>query len=113
MIDIGVHVNAPAAAVASEHDHPEGDKSMAGVEEVRAGIALANQKASESVAALQQATLSLEEAQQALANATQGSGQEEIQHAYGMLAEAAQSLNGVQGTINASITSAENYAGRL
>ena len=86
---------------------------MAGVEEVRAGIALANQKASESIAALQQATLALEEAQQALASATQGSSQEEIQHATGMLAEAAQSLTGVQGTINASITSAEGYAGRL
>ncbi|GAA2783633.1 hypothetical protein [Saccharopolyspora taberi] len=86
---------------------------MAGVEEVRAGIALANQKASESIAALQQATLALEEAQQALAAATQGSSQEEIAHATGMLAEAAQSLAGVQGTINASITSAEGYAGRL
>lgn len=86
---------------------------MAGVEEVRAGIALANQKASESIAALQQATLALEEAQQALAEATQGSGQQEIQHAHGMLAEAVQSLNGVQGTINASIDSAEGYAGRL
>lgn len=86
---------------------------MAGVEEVRAGIALANQKANESIAALQQATLALEEAQQALANATHGSNQDEIQHATGMLAEAVQSLSGVQGTINASITSAEGYAGRL
>ncbi|QGK68614.1 hypothetical protein GIY23_02715 [Allosaccharopolyspora coralli] len=86
---------------------------MAGVEEVRAGIALANQKASESVAALQQASMSLEEAQQALADATQGSGQEEIMQAHGMLAEATQSLSGVQGTINASISSTEGYAGRL
>ncbi|WP_374727423.1 hypothetical protein [Haloactinomyces albus] len=86
---------------------------MAGVEEVRAGIALANQKASEGIAALQQATLALEEAQQALATATQGSSQEEIQHAYGMLAEATQTLNGVQGTVQASISSTEGYAGRL
>jgi uncharacterized protein (DUF2342 family) len=86
---------------------------MAGVEEVRAGIALANEKASESIAALQQATQALEEAQEALTTATQGSAQEEIQHAHGMLAEAMQSLNGVQGTISASISSAESYAGRL
>ncbi len=86
---------------------------MAGVEEVRAGIALANQKATEGIAALQQAALVLEEAQQALATATQGSSQDEIQHAYGMLAEATQSLTGLQGTINASISSAEGYAGRL
>ncbi|GAA4851754.1 hypothetical protein [Saccharopolyspora rosea] len=86
---------------------------MAGVEEVRAGIALANQKCSEGVAALQQAALSLEEAQQALTTATQGSTQEEIQHAQGMLAEAIHTINTVQGTVHASITSAENYAGRL
>lgn len=86
---------------------------MAAVEEVRAGIALASQKASEGIAAIQHASLALEEAQQALAQATQGSGQEEIHHATGMLAEALQSLGGVQGTVNASINSAEGYAGRL
>ena len=42
---------------------------MAGVEEIRAGIALANEKASASIAALQQAAQSLEEAQQSLAQA--------------------------------------------
>ncbi|WP_221568949.1 hypothetical protein [Alkalihalobacillus sp. TS-13] len=86
---------------------------MAGVEEVRAGITLANQKAYEAIAGLQQATLILEEAQQALANATQGSGQEEIQHSYGMLAEAVTTITGVQGTINVSILKAEEYSNRL
>ncbi|RCW43653.1 hypothetical protein DFQ14_106131 [Halopolyspora algeriensis] len=86
---------------------------MTGVEEVRAGISLATQKASDGIAALQQATLALEEAQQALAAATQGSSQEEIQHAYGMLAEVTQNISGAQGTLNAVISSAEGYAGRL
>lgn len=86
---------------------------MAGVEEVRAGVNLATQKATEGIAALQQATMSLEEAQQALASATQGSGQEEIQHAHGMLAEVIQTITGAQGTINACITTAEGYANRL
>ncbi|MBE9373988.1 hypothetical protein IQ251_05960 [Saccharopolyspora sp. HNM0983] len=86
---------------------------MAGVEEVRAGINLATQKASESIAALQQAAMSLEEAQQALVSATQGSGQQEVQHAHGMLAEAIQTITGAQGTVNACITTAEGYADRL
>jgi replicative DNA helicase len=86
---------------------------MAGVEEVRAGIALANQKMQEGIAALQQTHLVLEEAQAALANATQGSTQEDMQHAHGMLAEALQTINGVQGTLNATIASAEGYSGRL
>jgi len=46
---------------------------MASVEEVRAGIQLANQKAAESIAALQQAGQAIEQAQGALINATQGS----------------------------------------
>jgi hypothetical protein len=86
---------------------------MAGVEEVRAGISLANQKMQEGIAALQQATLVLEEAQSALVTATQGSTQEEMQHAHGMLAEVMQTISGAQGTIHATISSAEGYAGRL
>ncbi|MER5388206.1 hypothetical protein [Saccharopolyspora sp. NPDC002686] len=86
---------------------------MAGVEEIRAGISLATQKAQESMAAIQQAILTLEEGQQALAAATQGSGQEESQQAQGLLSEAIQTLSGVQGTINASTQAAEGYASRL
>ncbi|GAA4885240.1 MULTISPECIES: hypothetical protein [Saccharopolyspora] len=86
---------------------------MAGVEEVRAGIALANQKTTESIAALQQAAMGLEEAQQALAEATQGSAQEEMQHAHGSLAEVIQTLVGAQSILNATIASTEGYAGRL
>ncbi|MEU5849695.1 hypothetical protein [Saccharopolyspora shandongensis] len=86
---------------------------MAGVEEVRAGIALANQKMQESIAALQQGNLALEEAQSALVTATQGSSQEEMQHAHGMLAEVMQTISGVQGTLNATINATEGYAGRL
>ncbi len=87
--------------------------TMGSVEEVRNGIARAVQKASEGIAALQQAILSLEEAQQTLSNATQGNTQEEILTVNGMLAEAEQSIIGIQGTINASISVAESYAGRL
>ena len=61
---------------------------MPGVDEIRAGIALANEKASASIAALEQAAQSLQEAQQSLAQATAGSTQEEISQAHGLLAEA-------------------------
>jgi hypothetical protein len=86
---------------------------MAGVEEVRAGIALANQKMQEGIAALQQTNLALEEAQTALVTATQGSTQEEMQHAHGVLVEVMHAISGVQGTLNATIASTEGYAGRL
>lgn len=86
---------------------------MAGVEDVREGIARAKEKAGESISAIQQAALALDEAQAALHQATQGSGQDEIHQARNMLVEAVQNLTLVQGTVNASITSAEGYAGRL
>ncbi|MPY78626.1 MAG: hypothetical protein GEV04_09040 [Actinophytocola sp.] len=86
---------------------------MAGVEEIRAGIALANEKASASIAALQQAAQSLEEAQQSLAEATSGSSQDEVNQAHGMLAEALQSITGTQSTIQACMSSADAYSARL
>jgi hypothetical protein len=86
---------------------------MTGIEEVRAGIAQANHKADESLAALNQAILSLQEGQQALAAATRGSNQDEIQQALGTLTEAEQCLTGVQGNINATMSTIEGYAARL
>jgi hypothetical protein len=86
---------------------------MAGVEEIRAGIALANNKASDAIAALQQAALQLDEARTALMAATEGSGQADIVAAHGLLAESVQTIAGLRATILASITSAEGYAARL
>jgi hypothetical protein len=86
---------------------------MAGVEEIRAGIALANEKASEGIAALQQAEQALVEAQQSLANATSGSSQQEVSQAHGLLAEALSGISGMQSTIQACISSADSYSARL
>lgn len=86
---------------------------MAGVEEIRAGIALANEKASAGIAALQQAAQSLEEAQLSLSQATQGSTQHEVSQAHGLLAEALQGINGMVSTIQAGISAAESYSTRL
>jgi hypothetical protein len=94
-------------------DLPKEYRFMPGVEEIRAGIALANEKASASIAALQQAAQALEEAQQSLAQATSGSAQEDVSQAHGLLAETVQGITGMQSTILACITSAENYSARL
>lgn len=86
---------------------------MASVEEVRSGIALASEKARASMAALAEAGNALEEAQSALAATTQGSADDEIAQAHGLLAEAQQAITGAQGTVNAGIAATENYSGHL
>ncbi|WP_406690371.1 hypothetical protein REH65_31385 [Saccharopolyspora sp. ID03-671] len=86
---------------------------MSGVEEIRAGIALASEHGREAYAAIQQAKTKLEVAQGSLRQLTEGTTQEEVRAASGGLAEALQSLDGVQGIVDASITAAEGYASRL
>jgi hypothetical protein len=86
---------------------------MASVEEVRAGIQLANQKANESIAALQQAGQAIEQAQGALVNATQGSSQSDADQASNLLAQAVQTLGDVARNVTAAISTAEGYAARL
>jgi hypothetical protein len=86
---------------------------MAGVEEIRAGIAVANEKSLAGIAAITQASLQLDDARSALMAATQGSSQADVAQAQGLLAEALQILAGAQASIQASISSAEGYAARL
>jgi hypothetical protein len=86
---------------------------MASIEEVRAGIALANDKASESMGALQQAHESLEQAQSALLQVTEGSNQADVSEANGLLAQAVGSLAEVQQQVNAAIQASEGVANRL
>jgi ATP/maltotriose-dependent transcriptional regulator MalT len=86
---------------------------MASIEEVRAGIALANQKASESLGALQQAHSQLEEAQQSLTRVTEGSGQSDVHDANGQLRQAVQSISEVQQLVRSAISTAEGISQRL
>ncbi len=86
---------------------------MASIEEVRAGIALANDKASESLGALQQAHSSLEQAQGALLRVTEGSGQGDVSEANGLLAQAIGSITEVQQAVAAAISASEGVANRL
>ena len=65
---------------------------MASIEEVRAGIGLATDKASESLGALEQAHSSLEQAQGMLMQATEGSSQADAPEATGLLTQAISSI---------------------
>jgi hypothetical protein len=86
---------------------------MASIEEVRAGIALANEKASESIGALQQAHSSLEQAQGALMRVTEGSTQADVNDANGLLAQAVSTVLEVQQSVASAIQAAEGVANRL
>lgn len=86
---------------------------MASIEEVRAGIAAANEKATESLGALQQAHASLEQAQGSLMRATEGSGQADVTEANGLLAQAVGSIEEVRQQVSAAISASEDVANRL
>ena len=86
---------------------------MASFEEVRAGIALANEKASESLGALQQAHSALEQAQGMMLRVSEGSGQADVSEANGLLAQAVGSVIEVQQAVAAAIQASEGVAARL
>lgn len=86
---------------------------MASVEQVRAAIALANDKASESVAALQSASTAIEDAQRAFAAAAEGSAQSEAEQINGLFAQALSDISDVQGSVTAAMSTADTYAARL
>jgi hypothetical protein len=86
---------------------------MASIEEVRAGIAQANEKASESLNALQNAQASLEQAQNELQRITEGSSQSDVNEANNMLATAVSGIGDVQQAVQAAIKASEGVASRL
>lgn len=86
---------------------------MASIEEVRAGIAQANEKASESLNALQNAQASLEQAQSELQRITEGSAQSDVNEANNMLAQAVSGIGDVQQAVQAAIKASEGVASRL
>lgn len=86
---------------------------MASVDEVRQEVARAKDKADESLAKIQEAITSLDEARTALHGATHDSAQDDVHQAYGSLSQAVSNLTAVQGAIRSGITQAEGYAGRL
>jgi hypothetical protein len=86
---------------------------MASIEEVRSGIALAVDKASESLGALQQAYASLEQALGVLVHATEGSPQADVSQATSLFSQAVGGTQEVQQAVRAGIDEAEGVANRL
>ena len=85
---------------------------MASIEEVRAGIALANDKASESLGALQQAHSSLEQAQGALQRVTEGSEQADGRRRTGCSPRPSAASSEVRQQVAAAIQESEGVANR-
>ena len=83
--------------------------------EVRSGIALANQKASESLGALQQAALLPAGGGAAveLTRVTEGSSQADVDEANGQLQQAVQNISEVQQLVRSAISTAEGVSQRL
>lgn len=86
---------------------------MASIEEVRAGIALAVDKASESLGALQQAYASLEQALGVLIHSTEGSPQADVSRATGLFSQAVGNVQETQQAVRAGMTEAEAVSSRL
>lgn len=93
--------------------HAGGSSTMASIEEVRAGIAAANDQASQSLGALQQAHSSIEQAQGIMMRVSQGSAQADVSEVNGMLAHAAGSVMEVQQMVASAIRTAESVGARL
>ncbi|GLZ41905.1 hypothetical protein [Actinokineospora sp. NBRC 105648] len=83
---------------------------MAGVEQIRAGIAVATEKSQAAVAAIVHASLEIDDARAALLT---GGGHPGLAEALDLLADAQHGLDAAQGTLRASMTSAEGCAARL
>ncbi len=86
---------------------------MASFEEVRAGIALANDKASESLTALQQAHTALEAAQGMMLRVSEGSDQTDVSDANALLSQAVTAVVEVEAAVTAAIQVSEGVAARL
>ena len=86
---------------------------MASIEDVRAGIMLAVDKAGESLGALQQAYASLEQALGLLMHATEGSPQADVSRAVGLFSQAVGNVQEVQQAVKAGMTEAEAVGARL
>ncbi|MDA3649829.1 hypothetical protein LZ318_35175 [Saccharopolyspora indica] len=86
---------------------------MSGVEDIQAGIVQASSKARESIDQIERAISDLESGLNALTSAAQGSEQEEVQRAPGMMNEAIQVISDVKRALGFSMDAVENYANRL
>jgi hypothetical protein len=94
--------------------HPRETRSIvASIEEVRAQLASANDKASEVLGQLQGIGSGLEEAQAIISRTTEGSGQADVSEANTAFAAAANGINDVMNQVQAGISSNEAVMNRL
>jgi len=108
--------SAPAPSVMPPRaatTHAGGSSTMSSIEEVRTGIAAANDQASQSLGALQQAHSSIEQAQGIMMRVSQGSAQADVSDVNGMLAHAAGSVVEVPQMVTSAIRTAESVGARL
>ena len=86
---------------------------MSSIEEVRAALMAANERANEGLGAVQQAHACVEDAQAQVMRAIEGSGQSDAAEANGLLAQATATLDEVRQQVAAAISSTESVANRL
>ncbi|MEU5694886.1 hypothetical protein [Actinosynnema sp. NPDC020468] len=86
---------------------------MASIEEVRAAIAQAVDKAGQSAQALQQAADLAEDAQALLRQATQGSDQSDVEQANAQFAQVVSGVGDLRKHLEAGITQADGIQSRL
>ena len=86
---------------------------MASIEEVRAGIAAANEHANSALGAVNQAINEMEDALGTLMHAVDGSGQADATHSISMWAGAKNNLEEARQQISAGTSMAEEINGRL
>lgn len=108
----GKDIKSPLAAAATGGG-TSGGSGMASIEEVRAGVDAAKEKASESLGALQQAQSGLEEAQAQMVQVTEGSGQAAASEANAALAQAVTAVTEVSQQVQVAIEASEQFAGQL
>jgi len=86
---------------------------MTNIQEVRAAIAKAIEKAGQSSAALQQAADLAEDAQALLSTAVQGSAQSDAEQANAQFADVISGVSDLQKRLSAGISQAEGINSRL
>ncbi|TCK20603.1 hypothetical protein [Pseudonocardia endophytica] len=86
---------------------------MANIDEIRAGIARANQQATESLGALRHARQAIEEAAANFAQNIYGTAQNDADDARSRFAAAAEKVDEVEQALHVAMQSADDVAGRL
>jgi hypothetical protein len=107
----GKDIKSPMASAVGSTTSSGG--AMASIEEVRAGVDIAKEKASESLGALQQAESNLGEAQAQMMQVTEGSGQAAAADANAALAQAVTAVTEVSQQVQVAIEASEQFAGQL